>query len=112
VKRGPLDGAPTHTKPSRNMPKGNSSGFLSSLRYADLRWLWAVAIAIALYGAYWLLKPDIDQALRDECRRRYAAARTASDSAAVDEEAPFSENPKFRARQPSCGDVRRLGQVP
>lgn len=93
------------------MPNVRSPGFLSSLRFADFRWLWAVAVAIALYGAYWLLKPDLDQALRDECHRRYAVATTASDSAAVDQQAPFSENPKLATRQASCGDLRRLGQI-
>jgi hypothetical protein len=58
-------------------------------------------------GARW------EQALAEDCRRQYAAARTPEDSARADAWHPLSDGQRRRQRgnPPTCADLRRLGRL-
>jgi hypothetical protein len=68
-----------------------------------------VPLAIAVALAPWL-RPRLTAAVLDDCRRHYAEARSAADTAAADAYAPL----RARSRnEPSvvCGDLRRRGRL-
>lgn len=69
----------------------------------------AVPVLVALVLAP-LIRPRLTAAVLDDCRRHYAAARTAADSAAADAYHPLRA--RSSTEHPySCGELHRRGTL-
>jgi len=86
-------------------------GWRGRLALADLRWVWAAAIALVIFGAYALLWPKYERTLAAVCRDLYAGTRTAVDTQDVDGVLPLVRDPKFAGQSISCGTLRRTGKL-
>jgi hypothetical protein len=71
-----------------------------------------VMAALIAYGVRAVLPPDAVtvRSAASFCRRDYAEARTAADTAAVDDRIWQINNATWR-RLPSCGELRQSGQL-
>jgi hypothetical protein len=83
------------------------------LRIALIDWhkLWILPVLIGgflLFYGFFRLK---DRSNEVECRNRYAAAKSAADSAVVDEFAPATIRPRDEPRSPTCGVLKQAGKL-
>jgi hypothetical protein len=71
-----------------------------------------VLVAVLVYGVRAALPPDAVtvRSAASFCRRDYSAARTAADTAAVDDRV-WQINYRTWRRLPSCGELRRSDQI-
>ena len=93
---------------------GLSSTFRSAtiveIRESRVRYLWWIIGLLALGGVAWLTPYVQDWQVRNECRGWYAEAKTAPDSALVDDR--VSVFTKGQAVNPtSCGLLRRAARL-
>ncbi len=86
-------------------------GWRDRLALADLRWLWAALIALAVFGAFVLLWPKYHQTVEALCRNEYAQDETPADTAMTDALRPLVQDPKFVDRGVTCGVLRHTGKL-
>ena len=72
----------------------------------------AMVVVLIVYGVRALVPPDAVtvRSAASFCRRDYAAARTAADTASVDDRV-WQINYHTWRRLPKCGELRRDGRV-
>ena len=81
------------------------------LREDRSRWLWlAAALLLAGLLIWFTVLRATDWRVRGECRARYAKARTAADTARVDEAVPAATRNEM-VSPVTCGVLRSAGRL-
>jgi hypothetical protein len=70
-----------------------------------------IALAAAIAAALIYTSREPRRISIAECKRLYGKARSALDSAVVDEQIPFDVTLKFRDQRVKCGVLRQVGEL-
>jgi len=93
-----------------DLSSSSRSATIVEIRESRARYFWWIIGLLALGGVAWLTPYVQDWQVKTECRGWYAEAKTAPDSALVDDR--VSVNTKSQAVNPvSCGLLRRAGRL-
>jgi hypothetical protein len=111
LKRKPL-GTPTKIGVDIRDKKSPQRSILGlRLRLVDWRKLWLIPVLVGgflLFYGFFRMKERSNVV---DCRNRYAAARSATDSAEVDRFEPATIRKRDEPRSPTCGMLRQLGKL-
>lgn len=93
------------------MTKDLPAGVTGWLKVGERRWLFPIALGVLIAIAIIMLGRSLWESEEAACRRLYARAQNARDSAFVDQQTPTGDRGGAARGAPLCGELRRLGSL-